>query len=193
MVEQQQKLAKKREVERRRNAIGDKRSRRRRKIDSKVLEESIAYGPEQTLSFLYHRMLPNFATTERVLLEIKSLLGPSFRPKSVVDFGCGCGSASAAAMNTFADHETRSTSLEWIHGIDPSTSQREAAQRLLNTMKIDGDSFDDDKLQALRQSARSQLPRITTAESLALKSSKGRENMGTFDLALFCKLVLGHC
>ena len=51
---------------------------------------------------LKHRLLPNYIITKRVLAETQSLLGlNNFRPRKIVDFGMGVGSASASALDYF--------------------------------------------------------------------------------------------
>jgi ribosomal protein RSM22 (predicted rRNA methylase) len=105
---------------------------RRRVVNGKLAarDESIDpvfYAHEQMLANLKFRLLPNYAVTKRVMEETKSLLGPSFVPKRVIDFGIGCGSASAAALDVF---ET----IEWIHGIEPSHSMRECSEKLLEAL-----------------------------------------------------------
>ena len=187
VIEKHQKLAAVRESERRQNAMG-KRARPKKNFNG---TDVVTYGPEQTFVSISHRLLPNFATTQRVLEETKSILGPTFQPKKVIDFGCGCGSASAAAINVFqnSDDDKR---VEWIHGIDPSASQREAAQRILNAMKSNRSSISNDNPKPRTTSS---TPRITMSESIASDStSRSRNNtetnQGTFDLALFCKYLI---
>lgn len=123
----------------------------------------IYYGYDQTLATLKHRMLPNYAITHRVLEECRSLLGPdAFAPKRILDFGIGCGSASAAALHLFPE------SIEWVHGIDPSQPMRDCSQRLLEGM-IDSASAP---------------PRVTFSTSLTVDNNSSSAGTGTFDLAL---------
>ena len=154
ILESQKALQERRERERRR----EKLSRKGRpdslagKHDNArdATASSVYYKPDFTLATLQHRLLPNVAIIKRVLEETQALL-PDFKPKRVIDFGIGVGSASAAAIDIFPE-------IEWIHGIDPSKSMRECAERVLEN--------------------RGQ--RITTDPSLSTKSVKG-----TFDLVLF--------
>ena len=123
-----------------------------------ISAETIYYTPEFTLASLHQRLLPNYAVITRVLNETKSLLGPKrFQPRRVIDFGIGCGSASAAALDAFG-------TIDWIHGIDPSQSMRDCAKLLI-----------EDIVKERTPSAR-----LTLGESLTSDSSGG----GTFDLAL---------
>lgn len=113
---------------------------------------SVFYKSEQTFATLQHRLLPNYAIVRRVLLEAQALL-PGFQPKRVLDYGIGVGSASAAALDVFDD-------IDWIHGIDSSTSMRDCAEKLLDINNSP--------------------TRVTTDASLTSKSGKG-----TFDMILF--------
>ncbi|KAL7519370.1 hypothetical protein ACHAWX_004137 [Stephanocyclus meneghinianus] len=116
----------------------------------------VAYGPEQTVSNLKYRFLPNYSIVERVLSEVQSLLGGVngghdeglFRPKRVLDFGSGVGSSSAAALNVFGvskegrDDSDRATTtnannrhgIEWVHSIDVSRSMRDATEGVLKSV-----------------------------------------------------------
>ena len=88
----------------------------------------VYYTPELTMASLRHRLLPNYAVAKRVLEETRALLPDEVSPKRVLDFGIGCGGASAAALHVFDD-------IEWIHGIDPSRSMRDCSERLLGAIK----------------------------------------------------------
>ena len=55
--------------------------------------------------------------------------------QKVLDFGMGCGGAAAAAIQVFGNENQNNNesgrTIEWIHGIDASTSMREVAGRFL--------------------------------------------------------------
>ena len=156
-------LAELRERERRR-VTGGKKTR----VDSLAYKSEsqnnavtvpIYYTPDFSLASLHHRLLPNYAVITRVMEETKSLLGPNrFQPKRVVDFGIGCGAASAAALDAFP-------TIEWIHGIDPSQSMRDCAKLLIEDIVKN----------------RNPSTRLTLGESLTADST----NAGSFDLAIF--------
>ena len=135
----------------------------------------VYYGYDETLATLKHRLKPNFAITRRVLSECQSLLGGQvdensgqyvkhWQPTRILDFGIGCGSASAAAVDLFGDNQP----IEWIHGIDPSQTMRECSQKLIEEMTSD---------------TLIPPPRITFSNSLTPSQD---ESEGSFDLALFC-------
>jgi ribosomal protein RSM22 (predicted rRNA methylase) len=126
----------------------------------------VYYGYDQTLATLKHRLLPNYAIAKRVLEECQSLLGPkTFAPKRILDFGIGCGSASAAALDVLDKN-----SIEWIHGIDPSQTMRDCSKNLIEGMTQDrGDELP---------------PRITFSTSLSQDNTSSTESGGSFDLAL---------
>ena len=126
--------------------------RRSRHVASAMPSESgekktVGYGPEQVVTNLRYRFGPNYAITRRVLMEVRSLLGGvtekengCFRPRRVLDFGCGVGSSSAAALDVFGvprsnNVEKRSENgIEWIHSIDVSRSMRDATEHVLKSV-----------------------------------------------------------
>ena len=63
--------------------------------------------------------------TKRVLSEVKTLL-PDFRPKRVLDFGCGPATAGAAAVHVWGDDVLK------YSGIDISTSMLDAAKIVMD-------------------------------------------------------------
>jgi len=115
-------------------------------------EKPVGYGPEQALTNVRYRFGPNYSIVRRVLLEAQSLLGGaggSFRPRRVLDFGSGVGSASAAALDVFgvsrigggggvygssADAPASDDGIDWIHSVDASRSMRDATERVLRSM-----------------------------------------------------------
>ncbi|KAL3793208.1 hypothetical protein HJC23_000750 [Cyclotella cryptica] len=139
-------------------------------------DKPIGYGPEQTLTNLQYRFIPNYSIAKRVLLEVQSLLGgvpppppptqqqqagqstnennDCFRPKRILDFGCGVGSSSAAALDVFGvcrdglDDENNNVvvaaaaaasgdhrgGIEWVHSIDVSQSMRDATESVLKSV-----------------------------------------------------------
>ena len=131
--------------------------------------QPVYYGYDETLAALKHRMFPNFAIARRVLEETQGLLGAQMvPPRRIVDFGIGCGSASAAALDLFRED------VEWIHGIDPAQPMRDCSQMLLEGMA--------------ERDNHSSVPRITFSTGLSHDSSaasSSSSSSGSFDLALF--------
>mmetsp|Transcript_22993 Transcript_22993/g.24468 ORF Transcript_22993/g.24468 Transcript_22993/m.24468 type:complete len:675 (+) Transcript_22993:131-2155(+) len=163
---------------------------------SNLSSQPVYYGYDETLGNLAHRLRPNFAITKRVLMECQSLLGGkevSWTPKRILDFGIGCGSASAAAIDLFGSSDNGcddpSSAVEWIHGIDPSKTMRECSKNIIEGMT-----------QGYHKRVRTEVnnetatppppPRITFSNSLSVSSSDSEmdhdsASSGTFDLALF--------
>jgi ribosomal protein RSM22 (predicted rRNA methylase) len=163
----------------------------------------VYYGPIETLASAKHRLYPNYAVARRVLRETKSLVGINqpLNPKRVLDFGMGCGSASAAALDVFAE------SIEWIHGIDASQTMREGSQRFLQefiqlyhsstTTSTANDSSVPDGgsgAESMATMDRRPPPRITHAAHLTSSSSSSSGSISSsgryFDLCLFCYTAL---
>jgi len=151
-----------------------------RKRDTKV--QPILYGPNEVMAAFKFRLFPNYTIVKRVLQEVQSLMGPdSFQPKKVIDFGIGCGSASAAATDVWPG------SIQWIHGIDPSHTMREGAETFLTEYhrrskeqsSDGGDDDDDEKIPAIATTTSS--PRLTFSAHLSAEASTSN----SFDLALF--------
>jgi ribosomal protein RSM22 (predicted rRNA methylase) len=137
-----------------------------------VVVDPVFYGPAQVLAALQYRMHPNYSVTFRVLQECKSLLTEKWYPRRIIDFGIGCGSASAAAIDAWQD----SGKIEWIHGIDPSLTARDCAQKMLQNGLSNLQSGQDG-------------PRITMSAHLSSSSSTAAPSLPTtsgFDLALYC-------
>ena len=140
----------------------------------------VYYGFDETLATLKHRLVPNYSITKRVLSECQSLLGgptvSSWKPKRILDFGIGCGSATAAAIDLFGNNEG-GTTVEWVHGIDPSLPMRECSKRLIEEMCRNPGTTSTPP------------PRVTFSNGLSPSSSTDDEpsssNEGAFDLALF--------
>lgn len=156
-------LVKQREAERRRLLRNDPA----RKSDTPL----VMYGREETWASLYFRFQPNWAVVSRVLQEAQALLqrNASWRPRRIIDFGIGCGSASAAALDVFSSSpgETE-TPIQWIHGIDPSQTMRQCAQEIFQ------EKFERHNLP----------PRLTFSSYLSSANVEDSSEVASFDLAL---------
>jgi ribosomal protein RSM22 (predicted rRNA methylase) len=128
------------------------------KRDAKV--KPVLYGPEETMAAFKFRLFPNYSVTKRVLTECRSLIGRKneWKPRNILDFGIGCGSASAAAWDVWGGN------VDWVHGIDPSETMREGAQTFLETFCKEG----------------AKQPRVTMGAHLSAELAPS-----SFDLALF--------
>jgi len=169
--------------------------------------QPVLYGPEETLASFKFRLYPNYAVVKRILQEARGLLATgdnnnSWIPKRVVDFGIGCGSASAAAVDVFGTNTTLhdcggGDGIEWIHGIDASRTMREGAKSFLDeyVAAVGSSEEGDDDESASRQQHNQ--TRITLAAHLSSSSGYEQsvdstagasvvttEESGTFDLAL---------
>jgi SAM-dependent methyltransferase len=176
-------LSERRERERRRMVNGAGHSansleaKRQRGIDTSV--NSVYYKPEHTVCSLKYRLVPNYAITKRILAETQSLLGKEvFEPKRILDVGIGAGSAAAAALDYFneGEGEANTHGVEWIHGVDPSQSMRDASNILLSQV-LQGQKF------ANRTNRKT---RITFGDNLISSTEMDgtRTGGGSFDLAL---------
>ena len=115
-----------------------------------------------------------------------------WQPKRILDFGIGCGSASAAAIDFFGSSDNNSNSnnnsespsspaIEWIHGIDPSQTMRECSKKLIEEMTRGHSSHD-----TTTKLSPPPPPRITFSNSLTpFADESSSSGDGSFDLALF--------
>ncbi|KAF1792176.1 S-adenosyl-L-methionine-dependent methyltransferase [Phytophthora cactorum] len=115
--------------------VGDRRNTRQLPLDMSktplgwTMDRSqqippFAYGPAETLAFLAFEMEATYACTHAVFTELQKRL-PDFKPKSVLDFGAGPGTASWVAKD-FYDQ-----SLDKYRVVEPSQSMVDAAEVLL--------------------------------------------------------------
>ena len=163
MVQNQQGLRDRRERERRR--VYQNKPYTKQDEEEDKATPMILYGPEQAIALVQHRLYPQFAMAKRVLAESSSLV-PAFRPKRILDFGTGCGSASAAAWDIYGD------SIEWFHLIDASKTMRETSEMLLKELvKKSKDDTDEQKV-------------TVPSTRITLSAQMTTDSEGTFDLSL---------
>jgi ribosomal protein RSM22 (predicted rRNA methylase) len=185
VVQQQKSLANRRDRERLRilmdndgyNYVDKKGS----KTDTK--SQPIIYGLDETLQQIRFRLIPQYAIMKRVLQETKSLLMTSdstienWKPQRILDFGIGCGSASAAALDIWNNNDLHAVS--WVHGIDASQTMRETSQSFLeDVVRLQSNRIPADKVDQTRPE--SAITRITTSSHLTSSFGSG---VG-FDLAM---------
>lgn len=89
-------------------------------------EGIVEYGPEETTAYAYYHMPSRFTISKRVFKEIKTLV-PTLQPKRVIDFGCGPGTAAAAAFDVWG------ADIKYT-GVDMSTSMLDAAKIMTKEM-----------------------------------------------------------
>lgn len=52
----------------------------------------VMYGPKQTLAYTAYHLMPQWAVVSRVMAQVAAKL-PGFRPRTMLDFGSGPGTA----------------------------------------------------------------------------------------------------
>jgi ribosomal protein RSM22 (predicted rRNA methylase) len=207
IVKQHQQLVLRRDRERQRILRNEDNDEKYLEIDRKRDEGilPVAYGPNEVMADLYFRSFPHFVIIKRVLLEAQSLLrrtgntgnnrsyeSPQIR--RVFDFGIGCGSASAAALHVFEQ------SIEWIHGIDPSSTMRESAKFFLQELlqhkhDLQQQKYKDANNRSNNNNSNSSdgepipIPQLTFSSHASTGSGESNNNStpmasGSFDLSL---------
>ena len=174
----------------------------------------VYYKPEQTLCSLKYRLVPNYNIMKRILRETEGLLGKkTFQPRKVLDVGIGIGSSSAAVLdiaferfmkeNTYCQKKNDNDDdddvmnkirrpddydgVEWIHGVDPSVSMKDGAQRLLQSV-IEGQQ--NEIRMDSKNTRRLKNTRITYDEALSVAAGRDiSKSRGTYDLAI-CSYTL---
>ncbi len=175
-------LSQKREKERRRlvngSSVNDTSLLAKKRRGQEKAAKLVYYNAEQTSVSLRYRFVPNYSITKRILAETQGLLGKEiFQPKKVLDVGMGTGSASAAVLDYFhEDLKEKDSKIEWIHGIEPSQSMRDASKIILESV-----------MEGQKQSGGRKTTRFTVGETIVPPpTSESREvrSAGTFDLAI---------
>lgn len=217
-------LSEKRERERRDLANGKRSPGADTSLATKAKKASenkikpVYYNPEQTVSSLKYRLVPNYHITKRVLREVQGLIGrENFKPRKVLDVGIGVGSSSAALLDHSLERFMRENKIsdnnddgnedgneieiglkpsytydgvEWIHGIEPSTSMRDGATLVLSSV-IEGQQKEIIEAESNGSISRiPRKPRITLGETLSPTQERNiLQSRGTYDLAL-CSYTL---
>ncbi|KAK1944602.1 Methyltransferase-like protein 17 [Phytophthora citrophthora] len=115
--------------------VGDRRNTRQLPLDMSktplgwTMDRSqqippFAYGPAETLAYLAFEMEATYACTHAVFTELQKRL-PGFKPKSVLDFGAGPGTASWVAKDFYSE------AIDKFRVVEPSQSMVDAAEVLL--------------------------------------------------------------
>ena len=86
-----------------------------------------AYGAEETIAYAHYFMRPRFSIIRKVFAGVKTVL-PNFSPSRVVDFGCGPGTAGAAAFDVWGNQMGK------YAGVDMSRSMLEAAKIMFENL-----------------------------------------------------------
>ena len=99
-------------------------------MNSRNADKVIAYGPDETIAYSHYFMPSRYSITKRIFDEIKTLM-PKFKPKNIIDFGCGPGTAGAAAKDTWNQGEIKKYT-----GIDMSKAMIDSAKIMLDNADI---------------------------------------------------------
>ena len=85
-----------------------------------------AYGPEETVAYMHYFFPGKFSIHRRVFRDLTAFLEPDFKPKRMLDFGCGPGTAATAAIDVWGDDH------DMLYcGVDMSRSMIDAAKIML--------------------------------------------------------------
>lgn len=84
----------------------------------------LLYGPNETLAYALHGLLPSYGVAKRAVEEVAAAL-PAWSPRSMLDFGAGPGAAVWAARTQWPD------TLVDVVVVEPSRSMTQVAEHLL--------------------------------------------------------------
>ncbi len=90
----------------------------------------VVYNQAQVVAYLYSRMPYTYQVCKRVLNEVLFRM-PNFKPKSVLDFGAGLGSAVWATFHTYEGMITKYAAVE------PNRDMRRLGKFLTSTINTD--------------------------------------------------------
>mmetsp|Transcript_10422 Transcript_10422/g.15854 ORF Transcript_10422/g.15854 Transcript_10422/m.15854 type:complete len:895 (+) Transcript_10422:39-2723(+) len=97
---------------------------------SKEADRVMPYGPEETIAYVNYFFPSRYVITRRVFREIKTIL-PKYKPQRILDFGCGPGTAGAAAVDVWGRDVVRR-----YNGVDMSQSMLDAAKVMTTRMGL---------------------------------------------------------
>lgn len=86
----------------------------------------LLYGPQETLAYTLHAMLPSFGTSVRLFEDTAAELPHGWAPTSMLDVGSGPGTAVWAAREVWGPQALREVVL-----VEPSRSMSQVAEHLL--------------------------------------------------------------
>ncbi|EGD78383.1 hypothetical protein PTSG_12886 [Salpingoeca rosetta] len=98
--------------------------------DGVKYKNHLRYGEREALAFLVSQAPHTFASTHRVLNELR-IRDPAFQPSSVLDFGAGTGTS------TWALHDTWKSSVDSITCVDTSLAMLNLSQHMLEGIDYD--------------------------------------------------------
>ncbi|KAI9361011.1 mitochondrial small ribosomal subunit Rsm22-domain-containing protein [Pilaira anomala] len=109
---------------------GSRFSKKIRKATTTVVEpHKLSYGPRESVAYAAGVLPSTYAAAINVMKEISSRL-TDFRPRSMLDFGCGPGTAIWAAKEHFQ--------LENCVGVDLSEDMLRVAEQIEESIKVEG-------------------------------------------------------
>ena len=82
------------------------------------------YGPEETVAYSFYFMPSRYQILTRLFKELQTL-SPEFKPRRIIDFGCGPATGAASAFSTWGHIPN---ALQKYVGVDMSQSMIDAAK-----------------------------------------------------------------
>ena len=133
------------------------------------------YSVEAAEAYAWRRFVPSHAHHMRIMQEVAEVLGESYAPHRVIDFGCGPGAGLAAAAQIWPD------SVQELVGVDTSAGMRVAADILLAPDEDGELSLDEGNGDRAAESA---APSVRLEQSLDDVFSTAAASTAGFDLAV---------
>jgi len=111
----------------------DRRLVWRRDANSDKAQTLVTYGPEETVAYAHYFLPARYALAKRILSETKTLL-PGFRPRRVLDFGCGPATVGAALAEVWGGGAGGGGCAKYT-GVDISRSMLDAAKGVMQAVR----------------------------------------------------------
>jgi ribosomal protein RSM22 (predicted rRNA methylase) len=170
--------------------------REKGKDDEKAAPIAIrAYGPDEAVAFAHYFAPSYFGISRRVFREVQTIL-PHFQPKNMLDFGCGPGTAAAAAVDVWGDVDPEDADQSWrekkkgprsaqawrVENADKYKAENPTAKKSLSDMRYTGVDVSHAMIDAAKMVLKGTLPNVTLWDKIGDVVKRAHLTGERFDL-----------